>query len=132
MRSLGKADVSGRNFVVRRARTNDAAEIARLAESTFTETFGHLYPPEDLTSYLASAYTPEACLATLADARMAYWLVAADGVLGVGQQLLQPQCSGRISKSVSGRLGNLLIHPRPARAEDGVVSALDHSSGQTG
>jgi GNAT superfamily N-acetyltransferase len=76
--------VSGRNFVVRRANTSDAAEIARLAEITFTETFGHLYPPEDLTRYVASAYTPEACLTTLADVRTAYWLVAAEREPAVG------------------------------------------------
>jgi diamine N-acetyltransferase len=84
MRSLGNADGSGRPFVVRRATASDAPEIARLAEVTFTETFGHLYPPEDLASYLASAYTPEACFATLADARTAYWLVGVDGEPAVG------------------------------------------------
>lgn len=59
---------------VRRATAADAAELARIAASTFTETFGHLYPPEDLASFVAS-YTPEGCLEILADPRMAYWLL---------------------------------------------------------
>jgi ribosomal protein S18 acetylase RimI-like enzyme len=71
-------------FAVRRATTDDASELAHLAEVTFTETFGHLYPPEDLASYVASAYTREACRATLADPRMAYWLLSAEGEPAVG------------------------------------------------
>jgi ribosomal protein S18 acetylase RimI-like enzyme len=84
MRSLGNADVFDRSFAVRCATTNDAAEIAHLAESTFTETFGHLYPPDDLAGYVASAYTREAWLETLADARTACWLIGAEGEPVVG------------------------------------------------
>ena len=62
---------------VRRATREDAAELARLAESTFTASFGHLYSPEDLAAFVRS-YTPQACLAILADPRMAYWLLGAD------------------------------------------------------
>jgi ribosomal protein S18 acetylase RimI-like enzyme len=64
--------------VVRRATTADAVQLARLAASTFTETFGHLYPPDDLASFIQS-YTPAACLEILADPRMAYWLSSAEG-----------------------------------------------------
>jgi ribosomal protein S18 acetylase RimI-like enzyme len=35
----------------------DAAEIATLARDTFSETFGHLYPPGDLAIFL-NKYTP--------------------------------------------------------------------------
>lgn len=76
--------MSDRPFRVRRAAEGDAAELADLAEVTFTETFGHLYPPEDLASYVASAYTPKACLETLADPRMAHWLAGAEGEPAVG------------------------------------------------
>jgi ribosomal protein S18 acetylase RimI-like enzyme len=68
---------------VRRATTADAVELARLAESTFTETFGHLYPPDDLASFVQS-YTPAACLEILADPRLAYWLLGADDQSAVG------------------------------------------------
>src|SRR5688572_11380128 len=77
-------DVSDRSFAVRRAETSDAAELVRLAEITFTETFGHLYPPEDLASYVAASYTEAACHLTLEDPRMAYWLAGAAGEPAVG------------------------------------------------
>jgi ribosomal protein S18 acetylase RimI-like enzyme len=73
-----------RPFTIRRATREDAAEIAHLAEATFTETFGHLYPPEDLAAYVASICTAEVCLAALADPRMAYWLAGAEGEPAVG------------------------------------------------
>lgn len=76
--------MSDRSFTVRRATQEDAAGIAHLAELTFTETFGHLYPREDLAAYVASAYTQEACLETLADPRMAYWLAGAEGEAAAG------------------------------------------------
>jgi ribosomal protein S18 acetylase RimI-like enzyme len=69
---------------VRRAAVADAAELARLAELTFTETFGHLYPPDDLASYVAGAYSPQACRDVLVDPRMAYWLAGAEGQHAVG------------------------------------------------
>ena len=71
-------------FRVRRATEKDAGRLAHLAEVTFTETFGHLYPPEDLATYVASTYTREACLETLADPRMAYWLAGAEDEPAVG------------------------------------------------
>jgi ribosomal protein S18 acetylase RimI-like enzyme len=77
-------NASRSGFTVRRATAADAAELAHLAESTFTETFGHLYPPEDLASYVAGAYTTEAVLAILADPRMAYWVAGAEGQRPVG------------------------------------------------
>jgi ribosomal protein S18 acetylase RimI-like enzyme len=76
--------MTARDYAVRRAAPSDAAELARLAAITFTETFGHLYPPEDLASYVANAYTPETCLQALTDPRMAYWLVGAAGEPAVG------------------------------------------------
>ena len=76
--------MSDRPFTVRRATETDAEELAHLAEVTFTDTFGQLYPPEDLATYVASTYTAKACLDTLADPRMAYWLAGAGDELAVG------------------------------------------------
>jgi diamine N-acetyltransferase len=70
--------VSDRAIAVRRATAADAAALAHLAEATFTETFGHLYPPQDLAEYVASAYSEPACREVLADTRMAYWLASAE------------------------------------------------------
>lgn len=41
---------------IRRATVEDAQVLSDLAARTFTETFGHLYPPEDLAAFLADAY----------------------------------------------------------------------------
>ena len=76
--------MSDRPFTVRRAIANDAAALAHLAEITFTETFAHLYPPADLEAYVASTYTEQASLKTLADPRMAYFLAGAEGEPAVG------------------------------------------------
>lgn len=76
--------MAARDYAVRRAAPSDTAELAQLAAITFTETFGHLYPPEDLASYVASAYTAETCLQALTDPRLAYWLVGAPGEPAVG------------------------------------------------
>lgn len=37
------------------ATRTDAGVLAELAAATFVETFGHLYPPADLTAFLAEA-----------------------------------------------------------------------------
>ena len=76
--------MSASRFRVRRATEKDAGALAHLAETTFTETFGHLYPPEDLTAYVASTYTEETSLRTLRDSRMAYWLAGAEGEPAAG------------------------------------------------
>jgi diamine N-acetyltransferase len=73
-----------RPFAIRRATRGDAAELAHVSELTFAETFGHLYPPADLASYVGSTCTPAACLALVSDPRMAYWLLGADGEPAVG------------------------------------------------
>lgn len=68
---------------IRRALDSDAAELARLGEVTFTETFGHLYAADDLASFVKS-YSAAACLEILADPRNAYWLLGAEGEPAVG------------------------------------------------
>lgn len=59
---------------IRRATPDDAARLAKLGAATFTETFGHLYPPEDLQAFLSSVHIPEAWLRTLSDPHRAVWL----------------------------------------------------------
>ncbi|TMW62569.1 hypothetical protein Poli38472_005187 [Pythium oligandrum] len=43
-------------FYIRRATVSDAEMLGRIAARTFTDTFGHLYKPQDLETYLATAY----------------------------------------------------------------------------
>jgi GNAT superfamily N-acetyltransferase len=65
--------------VIRRATPADAEALAAIGASTFTETFGHLYPPEDLAAFLAEAYGLARTATDLADPGKAAWLVEAGG-----------------------------------------------------
>lgn len=66
---------SSETATIRRATADDAAALAELGAATFTETFGHLYPPEDLQTFLARNHTPASWSRTLADPHRAAWLV---------------------------------------------------------
>lgn len=74
---------------IRRAGPKDADVLADIGARTFVETFGHLYPADDLRTFLAQAYGPERTAADLADPRKAAWLVEADGEV-VGHALAGP------------------------------------------
>ena len=71
-------------IAVRRATLADAAALPQLGEATFTETFGHLYPPEDSAGYIARTYSEAACREALTDRRMAYWVAGAEREPPVG------------------------------------------------
>ena len=75
--------------VIRRATSADAEALSRIGRETFVETFGHLYPPEDLTVFLDQAYGLERTRKDLADPDMASWIVEADGK-AVGYALAGP------------------------------------------
>jgi len=62
-----------------RAGVEDAERLSVLSARTFTETFGHLYVPEDLADYLATAYTVEKQRRILADPAWGVWLLERDG-----------------------------------------------------
>lgn len=59
---------------LRRATAEDAAALAELGAATFIETFGHLYPPEDLQFFLAKNHTHQSWSALLAEPPQAVWL----------------------------------------------------------
>lgn len=61
---------------LRRATPRDAAALSDIGAATFVETFGHLYPPEDLSAFLAKAYSLEASQALLADAAVGVWFAS--------------------------------------------------------
>lgn len=46
---------------------SDIPALSALARLTFTETFAHLYPPEDLQTFLDTAYSEAALAAEIAD-----------------------------------------------------------------
>jgi ribosomal protein S18 acetylase RimI-like enzyme len=62
---------------IRRAGPADAEALAAIGQATFIETFAHLYPPEDLATFLAEAHSVERAQADLANPAKAAWLVEA-------------------------------------------------------
>ncbi|WP_269716214.1 GNAT family N-acetyltransferase [Caulobacter sp. NIBR2454] len=74
---------------IRRATLADADALCAIGRDTFVETFGHLYPAQDLADYLAYAYGPARITADLADPNKAMWVVEADGKT-VGYALAGP------------------------------------------
>jgi len=77
------------DVIIRRAGPDDIQTLSQVGRATFTETFGHLYPPEDLARFLAAAYGPDYLAAALADPGRALWLVEKDGA-AVGHALAGP------------------------------------------
>jgi GNAT superfamily N-acetyltransferase len=75
--------------MLRRATLADAEALAAVGAATFTETFGHLYPPQDLARFLAEAHGLPRVRADLADPHKAIWLAETDGEV-VGYALAGP------------------------------------------
>lgn len=64
---------------IRRAVPADAAALAELGATTFIETFGHLYTPEDLQTFLGERHTEAAYAKVLVDGSpYALWLAEDD------------------------------------------------------
>jgi GNAT superfamily N-acetyltransferase len=74
---------------IRRATPDDATTLSRLATRTFVETFGHLYPDEDLQAFLADAYAVDKQRTILAHPDYAVWLLERDG-LAIGHAAAGP------------------------------------------
>ena len=77
--------------IIRRATLADAQTLSAIGAETFTETFGHLYPPRDLQVFLAESHGLERTQDDLADPTKAAWLIEADGT-AIGYGLAGP-CS---------------------------------------
>ena len=69
---------------IRRAMADDATALAELGAGTFVETFGHLYSPVDLQTFLAKSHTPESWLRTLTDPHRATWIAEHPGGRKIG------------------------------------------------
>jgi len=67
------------NLAIRRAEPGDAAALSRIAMQTFTDTFGHMYPDEDLQDFLRTNYAVAEWTRQLSDDTYAVWLLEDDG-----------------------------------------------------
>ena len=63
------------SLAIRRAGPGDAAALADIGASSFTITFGHLYPPEDLAFFLEESHSRASYASLLGDPRYALWLL---------------------------------------------------------
>ena len=68
------------NLVIRKATPDDADAMSRIATDTFVETFGHLYPPEDLAYFLLNSYSPAAQREMLENESVAMWFLEREGI----------------------------------------------------
>ena len=55
--------------------TEHLEALSELAAATFSETFGHLYPPEDLEAFLIKSYAVDKLAAEVADPKQ-FWRLA--------------------------------------------------------
>ncbi len=67
------------DLIIRRAGPEDVEALAAIGAATFTETFAHLYPPQDLSDFLAEAYGLPRTRADMAHPAKASWLVEDNG-----------------------------------------------------
>jgi ribosomal protein S18 acetylase RimI-like enzyme len=72
------------HVAIRRAQLSDAQPLATLAAKTFTDTFGHLYPSEDLRAFLQDTQSIARYTEMLSDPDVAVWLADVDDYQAVG------------------------------------------------
>lgn len=77
------------SIVYRDATAEDAAAIAAFAASSFVDTFGHLYPPEDLEAFLAAKYGEAIQRAEMAEPLTRYF-IALEGDRIAGYVMMGP------------------------------------------
>ena len=98
---------SGHFFTIRRATVGDAEALSRIGISTFTDTFGHLYPDEDLQDFLRTNYSIDECARLLGNDAYAAWLLENNGVA--------------VGYALAGQCG--LLHPE-VTPDDGELKRL--------
>ena len=76
--------------MIRRATPADAEALSTLSRTCFTQTFGHLYTPADLTVFLDEAYAPDVLRAELEDPDRATWLLFEDATDEAGAPSSSP------------------------------------------
>lgn len=98
---------------IRRAGPDDAATLSRIGRETFTDTFGHMYPAEDLHDFLESSYAVEECARVLANPDYAVWLLEDEQGEAIGHALAGPCGLPHADvKPGDGELKRLYLLPR--------------------
>ena len=83
-----KREQTIRTTTVRRAGSGDARLLATLGSRLFEQTFGAMNDPEDLRSYLATAYRVDDIAAELASDEYASWIAEDAGRAAIGYAVM--------------------------------------------
>ena len=78
------------SVTIRRAASEDVPQLARLGAITFTETFGHLYKPQDLQTFLTNSRSEARYAKMLADPKTGIWLAGVESQPPVGYAVVGP------------------------------------------
>ena len=98
------------SILYRVAHLADAAPLARFAALTFTQTFGHLYPPDQLAIYL-SEYTQQTYAQWIEDRKYTLWIAtvpaaaaaaAASGEFSVAADGTDGECRELVGYALGG------------------------------
>ena len=84
--------------LIRRGEPSDAELLAELGARTFSETFAADNTPENMSAYLATAFSPAQQASELFDSRSSFHIAEIDGV-AVGYALLR---TGKVPYGVTG------------------------------
>ncbi|WP_194785229.1 GNAT family N-acetyltransferase [Actinomyces haliotis] len=103
---------------IRQAQPDDVDVLSELSRRTFTQTFGHLYRPEDLAFHLEHTCSVEALAPLLADSAHRCWLAVEDDGTQEG-----------VNGSLGGVVGYVLAGPGSLphdglHPEDGEIKRL--------
>ena len=88
------------SLLIRRGEASDAELLSELGARTFSETFAADNTPENMSAYLASAFTPAQQASELSDSRSSFLIAEVDGV-AVGYALLR---TGKVPEGITGDL----------------------------
>jgi ribosomal protein S18 acetylase RimI-like enzyme len=86
------------SLIIRRGEASDAELLAELGARTFSETFAADNTPENMSAYLASAFSPDQQASEISDSRSSFHIAEVDGV-AVGYALLR---TGKVPDRVTG------------------------------
>jgi ribosomal protein S18 acetylase RimI-like enzyme len=110
------------NLIIRRGNRGDATLLAELGARTFSETFAPDNSPDNMASYLETAFSPSQQTTELADRETSFLIAESEGV-AVGYAMLR---SGNVLENVTGRnpIELVRLYVSQERLGSGVGAAL--------
>lgn len=108
---------------IRTARPGDETGLSELGRQTFADTFGELYAPEDLSSFLATNHTPLLYRGWIDDPQVDLWILEDTAGAAIGYAMLRP-CHLPVDSMPPGALELSRIYILAAAQGGGQGSAL--------